>query len=172
MKKWAVILAVTCFFLQGCAALSSDYHSLKYSDSGYSELDLKYGVYYIEYKGDETMDIEKTDSYALLRAAELARANGYSYFVVKNHRTDVKTEERQDNYSLAESDYVPDECDIAYQNCGRSYTVQIPVSMITIESFKKKPKNEQKTAFNAHEAIQKIRQKYKLPAPDINTEAD
>ncbi len=163
MNKFSVIFfTVFILFQSGCATVKSDYHPLKKLEGGYSELDMHYGVYYIEYQGNEWMEPEKAENYALLRAAELVLENGYPYFMVRNHRTDLKIEERSEEYEDYERDCVFDECDRLGRDRYRRYTVKIPITRVTIASFREKPADSDTEVLDAHGIRTKIRQKYGL----------
>jgi len=166
-KGLVILLVVFMLFGSGCATSPNDYHPSKalQGGKGYKELDLNYGVYYIEYKGDEDTAPEKNEDYVLLRAAELALENGYPYFVVRNHRTDMETEENEAR-DFYEKDCVFDECDRLARDRYEAVTLQIPICRMTIACFKEKSADRDGEILDAHGVRTKIRRKYGLTRAD------
>ena len=166
-KVLVIHLAAFLWLLGGCSTSPNDYHPSKalLGGRGYKELDLQYGVYYIEYKGDEDTTPEKNEDYVLLRAAELAVENGYPYFMVRNHRTDMETEE-DETRDFYEKDCVFDECDRLARDSYDTAALQIPISRVTIACFKEKPADVDIEILDAHGVRTKIRRKYGLTRTD------
>jgi hypothetical protein len=70
-------LATACILVAGCA---TGYHSENIA-GGFGDVRLDQNTFRITFKGNVTSKQAETDEQALLHAAELARANGFPYFV-------------------------------------------------------------------------------------------
>jgi hypothetical protein len=84
------ILLAGAFLAAGCA---TGYHSYSLS-GGYSETWYAPDTVRVVFRGNEYTFPEQTQDFALLRAAELAIAHGYSYFRLNDGRTLVFFEPR------------------------------------------------------------------------------
>jgi len=73
-----ISLAMLLIIPAGCA---TDYKSESFR-GGYSEVRLDENVFTVRFAGNAYTSPEKAADFCLLRCAELARANGYSYFIV------------------------------------------------------------------------------------------
>lgn len=58
---------------------------------GYSETRIETGKYRVSFKGNTATSRETAENYILLRAAELAKAEGYDYFVVFDETDDSRS---------------------------------------------------------------------------------
>jgi len=95
MKKIvsATIISIGALFIAACAAVGpSTYGAADDKGFGYQEQKIEAGRYRITYRGSGGMSPEQVEDYALLRAAELAVADGYEWFRVLGR--DVSGEER------------------------------------------------------------------------------
>ncbi len=63
----------------GCAA---KYHAAETGSSGYRDIQVKPGVYYVEYTESANRKWEVIHQFALKRCAEIAKQQGYKYFDV------------------------------------------------------------------------------------------
>ncbi|WDI31680.1 hypothetical protein PUV54_00570 [Hyphococcus flavus] len=89
-----VALALTAIlFVSGCATVGPAAYGPADSDGfGYEETRIESDRYRIVYRGSGGMSPELVEDYALLRAAELALANGYDWFRIVGR--DVAGEQR------------------------------------------------------------------------------
>ena len=78
-RGWVLFLTLT---FGGCALASATGYQPTGSDGGYSELQLAPDMYRIAFQGNTYTSQERVADMALLRAAELALAQGAPYFVV------------------------------------------------------------------------------------------
>lgn len=58
---------------------------------GFSETRIETGKYRVSFKGNTATNRETAENYILLRAAELAKADGYDYFVVFDETDDSRS---------------------------------------------------------------------------------
>lgn len=58
---------------------------------GFSETRIETGKYRVSFKGNTATSRETAENYILLRAAELAKADGYDYFVVFDETDDSRS---------------------------------------------------------------------------------
>lgn len=91
MKKLTAITAL--LLLAACATVGpAAYGPADSKGFGYEETKVESDRYRVTYRGSGGMPAEQVEDYALLRAAELAAANGYDWFRVVGR--DVTGEER------------------------------------------------------------------------------
>lgn len=88
MKLIAILLA-TSTVLSGCATA---YQPQGYT-GGFSETQLQPNVFRVSFKGNGATSAERAADFALLRSADLALTNGFSYFVIvdSNSSTAIST---------------------------------------------------------------------------------
>ncbi|MEM9168928.1 MAG: hypothetical protein AAGC56_04690 [Pseudomonadota bacterium] len=84
MRLFAYLAAVAAaFHLSGCVSSSgTPYAPADSQGYGYSETQIEEDRFRITFRGDGGTPIDVVENYALLRAAELARENGYDWFRV------------------------------------------------------------------------------------------
>lgn len=80
-RGWVLLLTLT---FGGCALASATGYQPAGSDGGYSQLQLAPDMFRIAFQGNTYTSQEQVADMALLRAAELALAQGAPYFVVLN----------------------------------------------------------------------------------------
>lgn len=89
MNPFSYIVLLSCFFLSGCFAsykLGSYYHPRdKVHGLGFSDTRLGPDLWRVTYRGYYIPESQAYD-YAILRSAELTKANGFNYFSVENER--------------------------------------------------------------------------------------
>jgi hypothetical protein len=76
MKK--IILGLFILLLSACATPYNPQGLM----GGFSEMQLDENVFRVSFRGNGFTSPERAAEFCLLRAAELARNNGYSYFVI------------------------------------------------------------------------------------------
>lgn len=87
------ILAVLCLTLSACSSLPdtapTPYKPATASNEyGFSSVELSEGQYRVMFKATEATNAASVQEYTLYRAAEIAKANGYSWLNI--HKTDVE----------------------------------------------------------------------------------
>ena len=73
-----ICLMILVILAAGCA---TDYKTQSFR-GGYSEVRLDENVFTVRFKGNAYTSPERAADFCLLRCAELALANGYSYFII------------------------------------------------------------------------------------------
>jgi hypothetical protein len=74
-----LILLCSLAMLSACAAT---YHAAGEGSSGYRELKVEKGVFYVEYTEGARREWDTLHRFALKRCAEIAQENGYKFFDV------------------------------------------------------------------------------------------
>lgn len=89
----AVVRAAMVAMAFGACSCASVYHAREgASADGYSERQLEATRWRVEYVGDEIASRDRVESFLLLRAAEVTRANGYDWFVSSAHESEAQEE--------------------------------------------------------------------------------
>jgi hypothetical protein len=107
VRGWVLLLALT---FGGCALASATGYQPAGSDGGYSQLQLAPDMYRIAFQGNTYTSQDRVADMALLRAAELALAQGAPYFVVLN--------QLRESRSFPNAPYVP----FPYASYGYAYS--------------------------------------------------
>ena len=79
--KFRNTVLLLSLMLGACATPYKPFTAIK---GGYAEKQLGEGVYEVTFKASVYTPQEQVKSHALLRSAEIAKANGYGYFLVKD----------------------------------------------------------------------------------------
>lgn len=88
MKPLILAAAAACLALSACATAPTVYAPASGPQSvGYSEFRIEPGRYRITFRGGPGAPVEQVSDYALLRAADLAIAEGYDWFRVADRYT-------------------------------------------------------------------------------------
>ena len=100
MFKLRLILALIAMsFLSACAAT---YHAEESGSSGYRDLKVDKGIYYVEYTESSNRSWDTIHRFALKRCAEITKENGYKYFdVLSKDEKDVYLDSNVDQISVA-----------------------------------------------------------------------
>lgn len=126
MKKVILSLAV----LAVLAACGTGYHK-KGMSGGYTDVALQENVFKITFTGNGYTDTSKATDFALLRAAEVAKENGYPYFFVYSAQDNGKTISRAttmssalgsanySGYGNARANYLGNTATVGYNEQGR-----------------------------------------------------
>ena len=73
-----IIVALSLLLFTGCA---TTYQSHSFT-GGYSETQLDYNVFKVQFSGNGYTGRQRTSDFCLLRCAELCKMSGYNYFVI------------------------------------------------------------------------------------------
>ena len=84
-------LALIAGFLMGCMQPTPYQPRLQGQDTGYTDRALTQNRYRVTFTGNSVTPRETVESYLLLRAAEVARAAGYSHFLFDTRNTQTRT---------------------------------------------------------------------------------
>jgi len=162
--RWSLVCGLwSAVFLSGCAVRYQPYqHGM-----GYYDYKIQDDIYAAGYRGAGNQ--EKSEDFALLRAAEVALANGYAYFVI------IKETAQEDRHIVAQPATVT-----TYGIVGRDgfyrgtaftmghddYYYDSPSTRDIIRCFKAKPKDMPKDAaavlYDAAQVRDNLRTRYKL----------
>lgn len=85
--KTSVVLIIAVFLLASCA---TDYQKQGFS-GGFSETRLSENIFRVSFGGNVFTSRERASDFNLLRSAEIALKNGFSYFVIVNSEVYSKT---------------------------------------------------------------------------------
>jgi len=142
------------------------YQSTDYT-GGYDETQLAENLFSVVFKGNGYTSFERTTNYCLLRCAELAKKNGYGYFVIVENKERVShsTYTAPTNYNT--SGGVNSIGNTTYGNFntttsgGQTYNIAKPSVNNTIKCFKEKPSNYE-IVYESDYIIKSIKSKYQI----------
>lgn len=162
MKPRTNILACLAFLLVGCA---TDYQSSGLT-GGYSDTQLAPDVFRISFQGNGYTSPERTQDFALLRAADLTLSHGFNYFGIINeaqggnvssfttpgqaYTSASVTGYGRTAYGSATTTYIP----------PQTFSFFKPRSGLMIRCFPERP--EGGYAFDAGFLLRSLRAKYKI----------
>lgn len=109
---------------------------------GYEELQLSENMFSVSFRGNGYTRKQKAIDYCLLRCAELAQENGFSYFSIVDQRNDT----RNSTYTSPGTSYTTGTVN-SYGNIsanttsygGQTYNISKPTTSNTIVCYKSKP---------------------------------
>lgn len=162
MRMVTVGLALAAsLFIQGCA---TKYQPQGLS-GGFSETKLDVNVWKVTFKGNGYTHPERASDFALLRSAELARENGYSYFIIVDsvERTRVSTSTTASSSVTTGSAYVSG--NTVYGSArtnnfgGQTFSVSRPSATNTIVCYREKP-DINVMVYNAEFIVNSLQSKY------------
>jgi hypothetical protein len=78
MRKFVFLAVISCL-LSACAAT---YHAAESGSSGYRDIRVDRGIYYVEYTESSNRSWKVIHGFALKRCAEITKENGYKFFDV------------------------------------------------------------------------------------------
>ena len=67
------------------AGCSTTYQEEGFFSNGYSDQRVSSDTFVVTFRANELTDPDEVYSYAIMRSADVARKNGYRYFIVTNH---------------------------------------------------------------------------------------
>jgi len=162
--QWSLVSGLwSLVFLNGCALRYQPYKH----GTGYYDYKIQDDIYAAGYRGAASQ--EKSEDFALLRASEVALANGYAYFVI------IKETAQEDRHIVTQPATVT-----TYGIVGRDgfyrgtafamghddYHYDSPSTRDIIRCFKAKPKGTPKDAaavlYDAAQVRDNLRARYKL----------
>jgi len=129
---------------------------------GYNDMKLQDNIYKVTFNGNDCISKSKVQDYALLRAAELTKEEGYRYFTVLEGSIDSEsgaittpiTANTYSNYSGGSYNSTTN----VYG--GQTITYEMPIANLTIECFESKPSETGGMIFDAKQIVENINQKY------------
>jgi len=146
----------------GCA---TGYHAHGLS-GGFSETQLDDNVFQVTFGGNGYTSRERAADFTLLRSAEVARSNGFSFFIIveKADRTGYSTytNPTKSHTTASATSYGSTAYGSATTTTsgGESYLMQKPGLANTIVCFKERPQNIQGLVYNAEFVYRSLTQKY------------
>ncbi|MCJ7483112.1 MAG: hypothetical protein MUO31_09120 [Thermodesulfovibrionales bacterium] len=161
MKRLVIIL-FTVILIQGCA---TTYRSSGLM-GGYKDVQLDENVFKITFHGNGYTSFERAADFTLMRCAELALNNGYSFFAIidadsytsnSTYTTPITTNTTGSAVKIG--DYVIGSAQ-SITTGGQTYHTSKPSRTNTIICFKEKPTSG--FSYNAKFIFKAISQKYKL----------
>jgi hypothetical protein len=138
--KRAIIILLLLFALTSCLSCATEYKSLGRT-GGYGETKIDENTWKVYFSVNRSTSEERASDYLLLRCAELAKENGFSYFQVSDSES---------NPSRTIS-----------KNGNDIETIEKPTKSCTIYCFKDMPKTG--TVYKANFIFKSIKDKYNLP---------
>src|SRR3954471_7297446 len=97
-------LTLVAGLLAGCATPSPYAPRLQGQATGYTDRALTQNRYRVTFTGNTVTPRETVESYLLLRAAEVARAAGYSHFMFDTRNTQTRTSVQTVPYAYGPGD--------------------------------------------------------------------
>ena len=154
MRLMRTVLILSVLLLTGCASTQYIQREGSFWGNGYYDKKIQEGVYKVGYTGNAYTLGDAADDLTLLRAADVALQNGYSYFVIidRAKRTNVNS-----SYSpLMPYSYKGN----TYFTGGYSTTTYAPDIEMTIRCSAKKPLDTREMIYDAKEIKTNLGDKY------------
>jgi hypothetical protein len=172
LKKISVFLI--CMAISGCASQQVGYVRAKSPDTeGYSDTKIQEGVYSIQFKGRSDTNVQRISDFALLRAAELALRDGYSYFTVLTEKSDDKKVTDAIPHDAPTIACSGRHCFSSFYTVWQTYSYSIPSIYFMVQAHKEKP-DTHATVFDARQVKSNIETQYGLvqaPVPPRTQQA-
>ncbi len=165
LKMKAAIISITfalSLLALGCA---TPYQSRSFG-GGYSDTQLSPDVFRVFFRGNAYTSMERSQDFALLHAAELAKAHGFAYFAVVDENsstssyTYVTPAHSETSGSATFTGNFATYSGSTTYHPAQTYTFYTPRTGLLIKCFSHKPKGIY--SFDAGFLEQSIRQKYGL----------
>jgi len=161
-----VLLLYVSFNLIGCA---TGYYSNRFT-GGYSEIQIQDDIFKVKFRGNAYIDKDEVADYTLLRCAEVTLENGFSYFIIIEEKTDVRTyayttPTTAKTYGTV--NYPPNVYSTIYSETtevsgGKTYTYKKPSGINTIKCFNGDPGPIAPIVYDARKVKSYIRKQYML----------
>jgi hypothetical protein len=160
--KRLFIIYFAVILMQGCA---TTYRSSGLM-GGYRDVQLDENVFKVTFHGNGYTSFERAADFTLMRCAELALNNGYSFFVIidadsytSNSTYTTPTQSTTTGSAVKIGDYVIGSAQTTTTG-GQTYNISKPSTTNTIICFKEKPTSG--FSYNAHFIFKAISDKYRL----------
>lgn len=159
MRKVFPLLVIVSFI--GCTT----YHSQGLT-GGYSSLQLAENIFQVTFRGNGYTSSQRAADFCLLRSAEIAKENGYNYFIiVENQSKESKSTYTSPTTTTYESRVYTQSGKVygsgeSRTSGGQTYNISRPSSNNTIVCFKTKEEASQMTVYDVNIVIRSIRGKY------------
>jgi hypothetical protein len=162
MKK-VLLATLTVLLVMGCA---TTYHSTGFT-GGFSETQLSENIFQVRFKGNGFTSMERASDFCLLRSAELAKENGFFYFIIIDSNsssnlstyTTPTTTESTGNAFVNGNNIYGNSTMTTYG--GQTYVIRKPSTMNSIVCFKEKPEIKA-LIYESGFVIKSIRNKYDI----------
>jgi hypothetical protein len=157
MKNVVYLLSAICLLLIGCA---TPYQSTGFT-GGYEDIQLSENIFKISFHGNGYTSRQRAEDFCLLRSAEVAKSNGYTYFVI----IEDNNYSEQSSYTTPTTSY--GEASVHGNTVrgkvttygGNTYTISKPRNSNTILCFKEKPDG---ISYDVNLVIPSIKAKYSI----------
>jgi len=164
MKK-VLIVAVGLLFFSGCAG--TGYHAVGFT-GGYTDVKIQDGIFRVSFRGNSFISKDKVQNLALLRSAEVALENGYSYFVVLEGESGTNqvlytTPMTSRTYGTVNT-YGSSgtyQGNTTYSG-GQTYSFNKPQTILMIKGFKEKPEVSSSIIYDAEQIKTNLKKQYKI----------
>lgn len=152
------LVAIVTSLLAGCATSYQD----KSFSGGFTDTQLDENVWQVNFNGNGYTSMERVRDFALLRSAEIALTNGYTYFAVM----DENASEKNSTYKTPSTTNAYATCmggscsGSATTNGGQTYNVKKHGNSRVVVMLNEKP--EQGFVYNARMVFSSMVDKYEL----------
>ena len=163
MKKLFCLLFIT-IMMSGCA---TGYHKRGLA-GGYTDSKLQDNIFKVRFNGNGYCGSDRAEDFTLLRCAEVARENGYKYFVIIAEKSGTQvsaytTPTTANTYgSVNTFGNTGNYYGTTTVSGGQTYMFQKPSTSNTIMCFAEKPENIPTIVYDADQITTNIRQQYGL----------
>lgn len=154
------MIILTSFFV--CC---TSYHSQGIT-GGYSSIRLAENIFQITFKGNGYTSSQRAADFCLLRSAEIAKENGYLYFIIiENQSTERKSTYTSPTTKTYESNIYSKSGTVigsgrSTTSGGQTYDISRPSANNTIVCFKTKEEANTIALYDVNWVIKSIREKY------------
>jgi len=162
-----LLLLITCLIaISGCA---TPYQKLGLR-GGYSDREVKEGVYLVNFEGNASLKEKKAWDYALLRSAEIALTHGYQFFIIEESETGKLTRRyMRPSMNATGVVGVTNTSNIYTGAYSGSYspdsyveTYEKPAAQMLIQCYHNFPDGIESVVFNAKQVLGQMQEKYHL----------
>ena len=150
MKNFIIII-VAILLIQGCA---TPYQSKGFI-GGYDEIQIDTNVFKVSFRGNGYTSRERATNFTLLRSAELALENGFTYFAIVDEKNSTRTYTTPTTFNTVSTGYGSY---TTYTSGG--YKISKPSTENTIILYRAKP--EEIFTYNAEFLYKSMKAKYNI----------
>lgn len=157
----------TILLVMICYACATPYQGRTNVLGGYSSTKIQDGIYRVTFEGNSDATESRVADFAMLRSAEIALENGFSYFVILDGSTKSRAKEHSSGGVSQTYGTVTGYGDSAkiksttIDSGGYTHTSYEPTSVLMIQCYKIKPRAAG-TIFDAASVRDSIRAQYKI----------